>query len=93
MMRMRASTACVLTVDNPVTRLHDYDERNNTDLLGTVRTWLAHNAETRAAATALCLHPNTLRYRLRRAEEVAGMDLSCFEVRLLVYLALPKVNR
>jgi hypothetical protein len=44
-------------------------------ILETARTWLAHGGSTSSAATALHLHRNTVRYRLRRMEELSGRDL------------------
>ncbi|MBP6994527.1 MAG: helix-turn-helix domain-containing protein [Phycicoccus sp.] len=44
-------------------------------LVETIRTWLAHAGSTSAAAEALFLHRNTVRYRLRRLEELTGLEL------------------
>jgi PucR family transcriptional regulator, purine catabolism regulatory protein len=39
------------------------------------------------AAETLCIHPKTLRYRLQRAEQIAGLDLHDPETRFRVQLA------
>ena len=45
-------------------------------LIDTVRTWLAEAGSTSAAAGRLHMHRNTVRYRLRRIEELTGRDLT-----------------
>jgi len=42
----------------------------------------------RDAAAELHVHPNTLRYRIRRAEQLTGLDLRSPEQRLLAMLQL-----
>lgn len=73
--RLAPSLARCLTIDNPLARLRRYDNEQGTNLVETVATWLANNCDTARASSALSVHPNTLRYRLRRAETVAGLDL------------------
>lgn len=43
-------------------------------LLGTVSTFLEHGGSVEAAGRALYVHPNTVRYRLRRAAEASGLN-------------------
>ncbi|GAA3641096.1 PucR family transcriptional regulator [Microlunatus ginsengisoli] len=45
-------------------------------LLETARVWLAEKGSTSAAAARLFLHRNTVRYRLRRLEQLTGRDLA-----------------
>jgi len=45
-------------------------------ILETARTWLASDGSTSTAAKALHLHRNSVRYRLRRLEELTGHDLA-----------------
>ncbi len=45
-------------------------------LLGTLRMWFAEQGATSAAAEKLYVHRNTVRYRLRRLEELTGRSLS-----------------
>jgi hypothetical protein len=46
------------------------------DVLETVRAVLAHGGNLEATARALFVHPNTVRYRLRRAAELTGLPVS-----------------
>src|SRR5207237_1210295 len=43
------------------------------ELLASVREWLCCGMRVEAAAERLFVHPNTVRYRLRRYEEVTGI--------------------
>ena len=57
-------------------------------LAASVLAWLDAFGDVRAAAQELHIHPNTLRYRVRRAEQITGLDLSRPEQRLLAMLQL-----
>lgn len=76
-----------LTTRNPLRRLSEYDEKHGCDLTGTVGSWLQANCDVAKTAVTLSIHPNTMRYRLRRAGEVSGLDLSDPDVRLVALLA------
>ncbi|OZM74104.1 PucR family transcriptional regulator [Amycolatopsis antarctica] len=65
-----------------------YDQAQNADLVRTVRVFLDCDASPTAAAKALHVHVNTLRYRITRAGELLGMDLTDFGNQVDVYLAL-----
>lgn len=45
------------------------------EIAASVRTWLAAGAHVERAAAQLTVHPNTLRYRLSRFEELTGANL------------------
>lgn len=66
----------LLTLGNPLARLAAHDRRHDSHLSSSVGTWLRTNQDTLTTAEALCVHPNTLRYRLRRAGEISGLDLT-----------------
>jgi len=44
-------------------------------LLKTLRTWYEVGGSARTAAERLFVHPNTVRYRVRRVQELTGRDL------------------
>ncbi|MGW0932928.1 PucR family transcriptional regulator [Streptomyces sp. NPDC002644] len=58
------------------------------DLLRSLAAFLDASGDIPRAAARLTLHPNTLRYRLRRARERFGIDLDDPDTRLLVTLAV-----
>lgn len=58
------------------------------ELVRTLGAYVDASGDVRRAAERLVLHPNTLRYRLRRARERHGVDLDDPDTRLLVTLAV-----
>lgn len=65
--------ALARAVLGPVLALPTDDRRL---VLDTARTWLASAGATSTAARELHVHRNTVRYRLRRLEELTGRDLA-----------------
>ncbi|UUW90266.1 PucR family transcriptional regulator [Pimelobacter simplex] len=49
---------------------------DRTVVLDTARAWLAAGGSTSTAAQRLHVHRNTVRYRIRRLEEITGRDLA-----------------
>lgn len=49
-----------------------YDARKSTDLVSSAWTYLEHDSSYKAAAELLHIHPNTMRKRLDRIDEVLG---------------------
>lgn len=68
--------------------LLDDDEARGGSLVETVERYLDRFGDVRTAAAELHVHPNTLRYRIRRAEHVLGMRLDDPEDRLLLQIQL-----
>lgn len=69
-------------------KLADYDEQRGSSLTETLEVYLDHSGVARHAAKTLYLHPHSLRYRLRRIDEIQGIDLSNPTERLMAHLAL-----
>ena len=59
-----------------VERLLEYDERRETQLLGTLEQYLADRRVGTTTAAKLFIHANTLRQRLDRIEKLTGLDLA-----------------
>lgn len=55
--------------------LDAYDAKHNSELVKTLRAYLQNNCSQKLTAEALFVHPNTLAYRLKRIEEIGGVDL------------------
>lgn len=66
----------------------DYDARRGGDLLPTLRAFVELDGSWSRCAEALHVHVNTVRYRIRRVEELTGRDLSRLDDRVDVFLAL-----
>ncbi len=60
--------------DSTVTALADYDAGHDTELLATLRAFLAHDGSTTETAEAMRLHRHTVGYRLSRVQEVSGLS-------------------
>jgi PucR family transcriptional regulator, purine catabolism regulatory protein len=63
---------------------HDYGE----ELLRSADSFIEHNGHWEHAARALYCHRHTLRYRIRRVEQLTNRDLSCARDRIELWLAL-----
>lgn len=72
----------------PLDSLLDYDAEHRSGIVETVAAYLDAFGDVAAGAAALHIHPNTFRYRLRRAAELSGLDLADPEERLGVLLQL-----
>ncbi|MGY4719157.1 PucR family transcriptional regulator [Naumannella huperziae] len=71
----------------PVRQLRAHDEENDTDYVATLRTYLdVQPMGIPTAAGQLFVHPNTVRYRLRRIQEITGLDLDDPVQRLIAHL-------
>ena len=68
--------------------LSDYDQERGAALVDTLERYLQRFGDVRAAADDLHIHPNTLRYRIGRAEEILGMSLEDPDARLLLQIQL-----
>jgi purine catabolism regulatory family protein/PucR-like helix-turn-helix protein/diguanylate cyclase with GGDEF domain len=65
-----------------------YDDRHRAELLPTLREFLACSGSWNACAAQMYVHVNTVRYRIRRIEELTGRDLSRLNDQVDFFLAL-----
>ncbi|KPC79071.1 PucR family transcriptional regulator [Streptomyces sp. NRRL S-4] len=72
----------------PVHELIRTDLAAGGDLVRSLAAYLETGGDVPLAARRLVLHPNTLRYRLRRARERFGIDLDDPDTRLVLALAV-----
>jgi GAF domain-containing protein len=56
-------------------KLDDYDRRHRSQLLLTLEEYLKRRGNIAQAAQTLYVHPNTLRQRLRRIQDLTGLDV------------------
>jgi hypothetical protein len=86
----RGATAAVgaeVTELGPLTELRAHE-----GYVDTLYEWLRHPGDPRAAAKELRIHPNTLRYRMRRMLELVPLDLEDPDVRLALTVQLIAVR-
>jgi GAF domain-containing protein len=74
-----------------IAKIADYDRQRQTSLLRTLEEFLRRRGNISATAEALYVHPNTLRQRLRRIQELSGLDLRK-EDWLLIEIAVKMVR-
>ncbi len=70
-----------------------YDQERGSDLIRTLKVYLAAGANASEAADRLFLHRNSLLYRLARIGELTDLDLKDSWVRLALQLGLLSLER
>lgn len=68
--------------------LREYDRRHDGALVTTLHAYFECDCSQVRSASALFVHPKTLRYRLSQIEELTGLDLSSHSDRVRADLAL-----
>jgi sugar diacid utilization regulator len=62
--------------DQTIAPLVRYDEQYQTELVGTLSTYLGNDCNLAATASTLYTHRHTVRYRLDRIAELSGLDIA-----------------
>ncbi|MGW2178024.1 PucR family transcriptional regulator [Streptomyces sp. NPDC001732] len=81
------------SLTGPVHAMLEHDRAHGSRYGESVAAHLEAFGDTVVAARRLSVHPNTLRYRLRRARELFGVDLADPAVRLLADIGLRLARR
>lgn len=68
--------------------LLDYDQKHKTQLVSTLNLYYRHNSNVLKASREGYLNPSTMKYRLRRIQEITGLDLKDADVGLQLQFAL-----
>ena len=76
LLQLEDSTQLVAFAGRTLGPLLDYDAVHRTDLVQTLRTHFACKLDRSRTASALHIHPNTVTQRLRRIEQLCGVDLA-----------------
>jgi purine catabolism regulator len=74
--------------DSVLASLDRYDEDHDGELVPSLRAFLERNARWEAAAKDLFIHRHTLRYRVRKIEDLSGRRLASARDRMEFFLAL-----
>ncbi|KFF99232.1 PucR family transcriptional regulator [Streptomyces scabiei] len=74
--------------DSLLRPLREHDATGRGDLVASLRAWLSRHGQWDAAAADLGVHRHTLRYRMRRVEEIVGRSLDDPDARMELWLAL-----
>ncbi|TDC53314.1 PucR family transcriptional regulator [Jiangella ureilytica] len=76
-----------------VAKLWEYDKEHNGRMVETLHAWLDAFGDVTVASASLHVHPNTLRYRLRRLSALGGLDLDDADARFAAMLQLRIFDR
>ncbi|WOT33905.1 PucR family transcriptional regulator [Streptomyces coeruleorubidus] len=78
--------------DGMLRPLYEHDATGRGDLVASLRAWLSRHGQWDAAAADLGVHRHTLRYRMRRVEEILGRSLDDADARMELWLALKAIS-
>jgi hypothetical protein len=79
-------------ISDAARKIIDTDSQSGTDYAKTIRCYLENARDSAATARALSVHQNTLRYRLRRAEDLFNFSLANGDDTLWLWLSLRAVE-
>ncbi|KJS21079.1 MAG: hypothetical protein VR72_12250 [Clostridiaceae bacterium BRH_c20a] len=65
-----------------------FDQANNGELLTTLETLISNNMDLKTTAEILFIHVNTLRYRIKKVEEILKIDTNKLENIVNLFIAL-----
>ncbi len=68
--------------------LMEYDKKHNTTYVHSVYAYLKLNKDLNKCAEALCLHRNSIDYRIKKIQEILGMDFGNEEFCFSCFLSL-----
>lgn len=68
--------------------LERFDKAQKNELMETLKTYIFHRCDLKKTADALFIHKNTLRYRLKKIEEILEIDMEDFDEILSIIIAL-----
>ncbi|MGW1728501.1 PucR family transcriptional regulator [Streptomyces sp. NPDC002306] len=88
MVPLLADDAVKAFADGLLRPLYEHDATGRGDLVASLRAWLSRHGQWDAAAADLGVHRHTLRYRMRRVEEILGRSLDDPDARMELWLAL-----
>lgn len=73
-------------------KLIEYDDENHTELIKTLQAYFACNENLKDTAEMIFNHPNTIKYRIKRIEEILGIDFDNTHDKYELYNALMVYN-
>ncbi|NGP44855.1 hypothetical protein G4V62_07735 [Bacillaceae bacterium SIJ1] len=72
--------------------LDTFDEENDIQLVTTLETYFSCNEQLKWTSEALFVHVNTLKYRLRKVQQLTGLDVKITDDKTKLYLGLKMRN-
>jgi DNA-binding PucR family transcriptional regulator len=89
---IRSSRRAEQIVDSTIGRLLSYDAVRQTALVPTLRAYVEAGFNVTKGAESLCVHPNTVVYRLGRIKALTGRDPHAPDDLVLLYLGLKLIE-
>lgn len=80
------------STDDDVAAIIDYDAKNQTDYIDTLRAFLHSNGNIAKMAASLHVHNNTVRYRIAQLAKTFELDLEDPQQRLWLWLRLTTMD-
>lgn len=74
--------------NDTLSKLIEYDQDNNTELLCTLRKLLDNNMNWKCTAEHMHTHVNTIYYRINKIKELMDIDLADMESQVNLYIAI-----
>lgn len=65
-----------------------YERQRGVGYLSTLACYFRENSSPQRASQGLFVHPNTVAYRIKRVEEITGLDFDSYRDRLMAQVAL-----
>lgn len=69
-------------------KLSSHEREHQSEYLATLACYFRENSSPQRASRSLHVHPNTVTYRIRRVEEITGLDLDSYRDRLMAQVAI-----
>jgi sugar diacid utilization regulator len=73
-------------------KLGGQERQRGTELLATLACYFRENSSPQRTARSLHVHPNTVAYRIRRIQEITGIQLDNYRDRLMAQVALEIID-
>ncbi len=73
-------------------QLSGQERQRGTELLATLACYFRENGSPQRTARSLHVHPNTVAYRIRRIQEITGIQLDNYRDRLMAQVALEIID-
>lgn len=73
---------------NKIHRFSEQLELKDQSLVDVLVCWFENDCDIKKTSSKLFIHPNTLRYRLKRAEEICELNLSDYQDKCRLYFSL-----
>jgi len=75
-----------------VTKLQRYDQENNTEYYKTMEAFIKYNGNVNETAKHLCVHYNTVKYRLNTIKKILGINIEDPDKRLDFQIGMKIAN-